>query len=85
MKTCSKCLQSKEPSAFQKQSRAKDGLKSWCKECAKKANQDRYQKLKPQILENVLNWQQKNPDRVAAAKEKYRAKTTDTINCETTL
>jgi protein-arginine kinase activator protein McsA len=74
MKTCSKCQQSKAEAEFNKQSRSKDGFKSICRACDKEINKARYLKLQPKIMEQVLAWQAKNPEKVAAAKTKYRQK-----------
>ena len=75
MKICSKCNESKDEALFDNQTKAKDGKKPFCKTCSKKLNQARYQRLQPKILEQVLAWQAKNPEKVAEAKAKYRNKT----------
>ena len=79
MKLCSKCGESKEESLFNKQARAKDGLKPICKSCDKLANQHRYKNLEQKILKQVKEWQSKNPEKVAAAKAKYRNKQSQSV------
>ena len=74
MKRCCKCKTLKEPLVFNKQSRAKDGLKPSCRLCDKTTNQERYKRLETQIVAQVKEWQTKNPEKVAAAKLKYRQK-----------
>ena len=74
MKICSRCRESKEESQFNKQSRAKDGLKGICKECDKLLNKERYIRLEDKIIAQVKVWQSKNPTKVAEAKRKYKAK-----------
>ncbi len=67
-------MTAKEELFFDKQTRAKDGLKSICKSCAKDLNKQRYSRLSKKILEQVKEWQKLNPEKVAAAKAKYREK-----------
>jgi len=74
MKLCSKCKESKESSNFNKQARAKDGLFPYCKSCCKIINQNRYKALEDKIIRQVKEWQVKNPEKVKAAKDKYRLK-----------
>lgn len=74
MKTCCKCGLPKDTSLFNKQARAKDGFKPQCKSCDKLANQHRYKSLEQKIIKQVKEWQAKNPEKVAAAKAKYRNK-----------
>jgi len=75
MKHCTKCREAKDESLFDKQSRAKDGRKPICKSCAKTLNRERYLRLERKIIEQVRAWQKENPEKVAAAKAKYRNKT----------
>ena len=79
MKRCSKCSELKEPSNFNKQTRAKDGLKPICRQCDKLANQNRYKNLEEKIIKQVKEWQSKNPEKVAAAKAKYRNKQSQSV------
>lgn len=41
-KTCARCKQAKLPEEFNKQARSLDGLQSWCRECARWRNAQRY-------------------------------------------
>ena len=43
MKTCTRCSEEKELELFARRSRSSDGRSSWCKECYKKYDRDRYQ------------------------------------------
>lgn len=49
VKTCSKCKQSKPLSKFYKDRQKKNGLGSWCKECAK-AQVQAYRLAHPEII-----------------------------------
>lgn len=42
-KTCTRCNEEKELELFAKRSKSLDGRSSWCKECYKKYDRDRYQ------------------------------------------
>ena len=42
MKTCKKCLKHKSLDAFGKQSRNRDGLSCWCKDCYNEYDRTRY-------------------------------------------
>ncbi len=44
MKQCTKCKKWKDESKFGKDSRNKDGLKSWCKDCMRAYIRERYKK-----------------------------------------
>ncbi len=74
MKTCTKCNKSKPESEFQKQSASRDGLKAFCKTCSKLLNKLRYDSLSEKIGQQVREWQLKNPEKVSAAKTKFRNK-----------
>lgn len=43
MKTCTKCLESKELKFFSKRAKSSDGLANWCKECFATYERERYQ------------------------------------------
>lgn len=85
MKQCRKCLQNKDFSEFNKQTRAKDGFHPFCRPCRKKDNKERYLRLEDKIIKQVKLWQKKNPDRVKAAKDKYRNKKAQTVSCVNTV
>ncbi len=44
MKRCSKCKKWKDESEFGKDSRLRDGMSSWCRECNRKKSLKRYRK-----------------------------------------
>lgn len=44
MKTCTKCLQTKEPTAFARDRRSRDGLLAYCKDCMRLKNKANYEK-----------------------------------------
>ena len=71
-KICKKCGDTKPADLdnFDKGSN-KDGLKSWCKKCCKEANNERYEKLKTDIIKKIKTWQSKNPDKVKKYKKEF--------------
>lgn len=79
MKICKNCGTEKDPSEFNNQSRSKDGKKSFCRICDKELNKARYLRLEKHIVKQVKEWQKKNPEKVKAAKDKYRNKQVQTI------
>ena len=60
MKKCSKCKIEKSLSDFSKDSRAKDRLRSCCKACDAKQNQDYYQDNRTEISEQKRDYYQYN-------------------------
>lgn len=48
-KKCSHCGETKPITEFNKNSKTKDGLKSWCRQCSSEYNALRYSKSKPQV------------------------------------
>ena len=56
-KRCSKCGEVKPISEFYKRKSSKDGLSSYCKECAKAY----YAKHRGEILKKLAEWRAKNP------------------------
>jgi uncharacterized protein YlaI len=73
-KKCSVCGQEKNLDEFRKQSKNKDGLKYYCKECDDEWNRKNYQTKKDKILEGVKKWQSENPEKVRLYKRRYKAK-----------
>ena len=71
IKICKHCLDSKEASEFNKQTRAKDGLKSICKQCDKILNAKRYALKKQSIILQVKDWQRNNVEKVKQIKNNY--------------
>ena len=75
-KICKKCGYAK-PSDYNNFDKGgnKDGLKSWCKPCSKKANNERYERKKSQIITQIKTWQSKNPEKVKKYKKHFYEKT----------
>lgn len=63
MKTCTKCNQTKEPSAFIACKRTADGLQSWCKKCKAEAGKAKGY---------YARWKGKNLERAKSIQAKYR-------------
>jgi 5-methylcytosine-specific restriction endonuclease McrA len=58
MKTCSKCQQTLDASAFGRDKRATDGLKYWCKGC---------------VRAGIKAWQAANPEKMRAYRAQWAA------------
>ncbi len=71
MKTCTSCRLEKPFKDFRRQSKTKDGYKYRCKECDNLAAREYYQRKKKKIIENALEWQKNNPDKVKEYKKRY--------------
>lgn len=65
MKQCSKCLELKDKSEFNKHVRGKDGLESYCRSC-KSASRNR-----EQAKELARAWRQDNPERAAVNRDRW--------------
>ena len=74
MKTCTSCKLEKPVEDFRRQSKTKDGYKYRCKECDNSAAREYYQRKKKKIIENALEWQKNNPDKVKEYKKRYYSK-----------
>lgn len=74
MKQCALCLQFKNPEEFRKQSKARDGLKSYCKTCDSNKSKQLYNKNKETRITQILNWQKNNIDKVHDYSKKYKHK-----------
>ena len=69
MKTCRKCGESKETSAFRRNARTSDGLSSWCAGCHNDAKRGYRRKRKAEaLLEEAAAY-----EREADALDPYRA------------
>jgi len=69
-KVCTTCGESKPVAHFRKQTKNKDGLKYTCIPCDDARAKARYALKKDHIKAKVREWQQKNPDRVKAYRDK---------------
>ena len=78
VKTCNSCNVPKPLSNFSKQSSSKDGYKYRCKDCDKRYFDKYYEEKKPQIIQTIKVWQDKNYEKVSAHKKKYREKVSKT-------
>lgn len=78
MKTCSKCGETKPITEFVKDNRRKDGYATICKECRRKKDRERYQKLKedPEFMEkhreHGRKYKERHKDKVDAYNAEYR-------------
>ena len=77
MKCCTKCKLTKPLAEFRRQSSTKDGLKYTCRACDDATQKARYQRIKPQYIAKVKEWQKSNPDKVLGYKKKYDQKPED--------
>jgi len=91
MKICSKCKAEKEESAFCKDKSKKDGLNSWCKDCAhqnREKNKDErrpkskkyYEENKESILERKKIWRINNKEKIAGRDKQYLVEHREKIN-----
>lgn len=63
LKTCCRCGEQKDTSAFHQWIRGSDGLRPACKECRKEESRDYYLRNKQRIKEYSKAWQKNNPER----------------------
>lgn len=71
MKQCSKCNISKIKTLFSKNTRQKDGLQSFCKDCARVAKNQWYLNNKDKELAKIKLYQTKNKDHLAQKHNEY--------------
>jgi 5-methylcytosine-specific restriction endonuclease McrA len=74
MKTCKKCNLLKPTSLFNKDKTRKDGLHSYCKECASLTKKLAYAKKKDKYIQKAKEWKQNNPAKVVSSAKKTRQK-----------
>lgn len=77
MKKCSTCHELKSESEFSKNAGAKDGLRSYCKACAKIMNADWYSENRDKLrvkLRDQKRRQRSNPEYREAEREKNRVR-----------
>ncbi len=58
-KQCSKCHQSKPIESFRKQSKSRDGLKSYCKECDNQIQRELYQKNRDKRIVQAIEYRRR--------------------------
>jgi hypothetical protein len=64
MKKCSICKGIKEDSMFRKQTKSKDGLKSYCRPCDSAKIKESYLKNREKRLLQIRQWRDNNPQKV---------------------
>ena len=71
-KTCTKCGETKPLEEFHKDRTKKDGLQSYCKECAREKARKWYAANSERHIGNVLKWKKANPERRREYDRKWR-------------
>lgn len=71
LKQCSKCIQFKDFSEFNKNKNSKDGFSVHCKSCRKVASKKYYKKNKECISRRKKLWVENNQDHVKEKRKKY--------------
>lgn len=71
-KVCNKCGVEKDISEFNKNKRSKDGLFSWCRECANAQSRKWYHENWVHSLEATKLYQANNPDKITAYRLAHR-------------
>jgi hypothetical protein len=79
LKTCSRCEEQKPATEFHKCRTKPDGLQSYCKECKKNYNLERYDVKKDHILAVAKEWKDENQDYVAWYRCEYGCENHDKI------
>lgn len=64
MKTCNKCEEEKELTAFNKNPKGKFGVRSNCKECQKIITNSWYENNKARKLQKAAQWKKDNPKKI---------------------
>ena len=72
MKQCTKCSEWKKNTAFSKQKKGKNGLKSQCRSCASLAFKKYYNANKEDNIKKSVEYHKNNPERVRAINRKWR-------------
>lgn len=94
MKTCTKCNESKTVDKFYKDSRAKDGLQTWCRECRKdyrdtyRSNNPNYAREHYQANKETYNksgreWRHNNPEKNREYQKIWRKRNKETSRTRT--
>ena len=72
MKVCVKCFETKPTDQFGRDSRCKDGLKSWCKACESILSRVWYAKNTERVLASKRAYRERHPDRIKAGMARYK-------------
>ena len=72
MKTCSKCGESKPFRDYYKHPGSPDGHRGDCKVCILKSRRERYETDGQVLRDRVLAYQQQNPEKIAAYRQKRK-------------
>lgn len=82
MKTCSACNKSKPVAVFSKNSRTRDGLRSYCKDC-QRASAARYRaNNREKIAASKAEYRERNRERVVAAAAEYRRLNRESLSAQ---
>lgn len=77
-KGCTKCNKVKPFTEFRKQSKNRDGLSYYCKDClapmVEAGNKRRYELKKEEIIQQNMEWQKKNKDKTKIYNKRSREK-----------
>lgn len=73
-KICVRCEVPQSVANFNKSNTSKDGYKSYCRQCDKEKNHERYNQKKDLIIKNIKTWQDKNQDKVSEYKKNFYEK-----------
>jgi hypothetical protein len=73
MKTCRRCSNEKPASDFGSNSRMKDGLRSWCRECDRTYALEWRRQNRERYLKSGRAWKAANQDRQLEYKRRHRA------------
>jgi len=71
-KNCSKCKIQQIQSEFNKNSKTKDRLNSWCKSCCKNKYKESYTKNKSKWLARSVAWKKNNPQKTKEIYAKWK-------------
>jgi hypothetical protein len=82
-KTCTLCNNLKSFSEYHKGKGYKDGIRSYCKSCAKEMNRKRYAEKKDHIAKVNAEWAKNNPEKRRKITQKYKAKNREKLNKKT--
>lgn len=73
-KVCTKCGQVRPLAEYRANSKAKDGLQSWCKECEREYQRKRARTHREEALERARRWREANRERFNEHARQYQAR-----------